>query len=67
MSSDLEIMLILAGWSAAIYFLAFWRGVARAEAAAKADREQLLSDLDSAVNLIGSANQRPILRIVGDA
>lgn len=67
MSTDLQISLIVGIWTLTVAFWAYWSGVARAEARARAEREFLLDEIDEAVRLISNAQQAPLYLVGGTA
>ena len=65
MSLDLKVILIVALFSTASAFVAYWAGVGAAERRHKAREAELLADLDFACSLITAEPQTPVLRLVG--
>lgn len=67
MSPDLTILCIIGTWTFIVGFVAYWSGINKAEARARAERERLMDDLDEAVTFIAEASARPVLHLVGGA
>ena len=67
MSTDLQIFLIVGVWTLTVGFWAYWTGVAKAEARARAEREFLIDEIDAAVRLISDTQRVPLYVVGGSA
>lgn len=64
MSLDLKVILIVALFSTASAFIAYWYGVGVTERRHKAREQFLMDELDFAVKIRDAAPDTPILRLI---
>ena len=64
MSLDLKVLIIVALFSTASGFVAYWAGVGATERRHKARERQLLDDLDFTTALLAAEPETPVLRLI---